>query len=182
MERFGEKSAENIIKEINEKKNISLDKFILALGIIHVGEETARDLAYNFGSLEKIQNASLEDLNNIENIGEAVSKSIYEFFKNKNNLHFIEKLLKNGVKIKKVEKRELGKFSGLTFVLTGTLPTMSREIAKEKILNLGGKVSGSVSKKTDFVLAGEEAGSKLKEAEKLGIKIINEKQFLEMLK
>ncbi len=181
LERFGEKSAENIINEINEKKNISLDKFLWALGILHVGEETARDLAIHFGSLDKIKEANLEELNNIENVGEAVSKSIYEFFRDKKNLNFIDKLLEKGIKIKKVDKKAKGKFFGLIFVLTGTLENMSREIAKEKILNLGGKVSGSVSKKTDFVLAGEDAGSKLKLAKELGVKIITEEDFLRMI-
>lgn len=181
LERFGEKSAENIINEINEKKNISLDKFLWALGILHVGEETARDLALHFGSLEKIKQANLDELNSIENVGEAVSKSIYKFFRDKKNLNFIDKLLEKGIKIKKVEKKAKGKFFGLIFVLTGTLENMSREIAKEKILKLGGKVSGSVSKKTDFVLAGEDAGSKLKLAKELGIKIITEQEFLRMI-
>lgn len=181
LERFGEKSAENIVREIEEKKNITLAKFLWALGILHVGEETARDLALNFGTLEKIKNATVEELNNLENVGVAVSKSLHEFFNDKNNLAFIDRLLAKGVKIKKVEKVEKGKFNGLTFVLTGTLPTLSREIAKEKILNLGGKVSGSVSKNTSFVLAGEDAGSKLKNAETLGVKIINEAEFLKMI-
>ncbi|MBP9802927.1 MAG: NAD-dependent DNA ligase LigA [Candidatus Pacebacteria bacterium] len=181
LERFGEKSAKNIVREIEEKKNITLAKFLWALGILHVGEETARDLALNFGTLEKIKNATLEELNNLENVGVAVSKSLHEFFNDKNNIAFIDRLLAKGVKIKKVEKVEKGKFDGLTFVLTGTLPTLSREIAKEKILNLGGKVSGSVSKNTSFVLAGEDAGSKLKNAETLGVKIINEAEFLKMI-
>lgn len=187
LERFGEKSAENIVREIGEKKNISFAKFLWALGILHVGEETARDLASHFGTLENLIKISKDDnlwqehINTIENIGPAVSKSLYEFLNDKNNLAFIDRLLSNGVNIKKVEKKEKGKWSGLTFVLTGTLPTMSREIAKEKILNNGGKVSGSVSKNTDFVLAGEDAGSKLKTAEALGIKIIDEQEFLRMI-
>ncbi len=187
LERFGEKSAENIVREIGEKKNISFAKFLWALGILHVGEETARDLASHFGTLENLIKISKDDnlwqehINTIENIGPAVSKSLYEFLNDKNNLAFIDRLLSNGVNIKKFEKKEKGKWSGLTFVLTGTLPTMSREIAKEKILNNGGKVSGSVSKNTDFVLAGEDAGSKLKNAEALGIKIIDEQEFLRMI-
>lgn len=187
LERFGEKSAENIVREVSEKKNISLAKFLWALGILHVGEETARDLANHFKTLENLISISHrsdlweENINSIENIGPAVSKSLYEFFNDKNNLAFIDRLLEKGVKIKKVEKVELGKFSGLTFVLTGTLPTMSREIAKEKILNLGGKVAGSVSKNTSFVLAGSDAGSKLTNAEKLGVKIIDEQEFLKMI-
>jgi DNA ligase (NAD+) len=181
LERFGEKSAENIVKEIEMKKKIPFGKFLWALGILHVGEETARDLASNFETLEKLKKASLEEINEIENIGPAVSKSVFDYLQDKNNLSFIEKLFKNGVTLQKVEKKQNGKFKGLIFVLTGTLETMSREIAKEKIINLGGKVSGSVSSNTSYVVAGEEAGSKLKNAEKLGVKIIDEKKFLEML-
>src|SRR3989338_7701286 len=184
LERFGEKSAENIINEIELKKKVPLARFIRALGILHVGEETARDLANNFGTLEKLMHSARQDLaeiNSIENIGPAVSKSLYDFFHDKNNLKFIEKLLKNGVRIEKAEKKKAGKFSGTTFVLTGALGGMSREIAKERIIAQGGKVSGSVSAKTSYVVAGEEAGSKLKNAQKLGVKILSESEFLKML-
>ncbi len=182
LERFGEKSAENIIKEIELKKKISFSRFLWALGILHVGEETARDLASNFGTLDKLAKASIEEINVLENIGPAVSQSVYDYFHDKNNLAFVEKLQKNGVVIKKEEKKKAGKFTGLTFVITGTLATMSREMAKEKVIALGGKVSGSVSKNTSYVLAGEEPGSKLKNAEKLGVKVIDEGEFLKMLK
>lgn len=181
LERFGEKSAENIIREIENKKKISFARFLWALGILHVGEETARDLANSFGSLEKLEKANIEEINEIENIGPTVSKSVYDFFRDKNNLNFIKKLQKNGVQILKQQKAESRKLTGLVFVLTGTLSTMSRELAKEKIINLGGKVSGSVSKNTSYVVAGEEAGSKLADAKKLGVKIIGEKEFLNML-
>ncbi|KKR73721.1 MAG: ligase protein [Candidatus Nomurabacteria bacterium GW2011_GWA1_40_8] len=184
LERFGEKSAENIIEEIKNKKKVSLAKFLWALGILHVGEETARDLAVNFGTLEKvIASASLDlvEIDSIENIGPAVSKSLHSFFTDKNNLHFIEKLKKNGVVVEKMEKVKAGKFTGKTFVLTGTLLEMSREIAKEKILALGGKVSGSVSKNTSYVVAGVDSGSKLTTAQKLGVKILDEKEFLKLL-
>ncbi len=185
LERFGDKSAENIVQEIENKKHIPLTKFLWALGILHVGEETARDLAVHFGTLDKIISAAKTDLleiDSIENIGPAVLKSLHGFFGDKNNINFIEKLKRNGVVIEKVEKREAGKFTGMNFVLTGTLSTMSREIAKEKILNLGGKVVGSVSNNTSYVVAGAEPGSKLTTAEKLGVKVINEKDFLDMLR
>ena len=181
LERFGEKSAENIVKEINEKKKISLGRFLWALGILHVGEETARDLAENFGTLEKLQNAKLEEIVHIENIGPAVSESVFNYFQDKANLAFVEKLKKNGVIIEKEGRKASGKFNGLVFVLTGTLSSMSRELAKEKILKLGGKVSGSVSKNTSYVLAGENSGSKLDDAKKLGIKVISEQDFLKMI-
>jgi len=184
LERFGEKSAENIIKEIENKKHISLAKFLWALGILHVGEETARDLAMHFSTLDKLISCVRQDLtqvDGIENIGPAVSKSLSDFFNDKNNLNFIKKLEKNGVVVEKAEKVKAGKLTGLNFVLTGTLSQMSREIAKERILALGGKVAGSVSKNTSYVVSGEEAGSKLNNAQKLGVKVLNEEEFLKML-
>ncbi len=187
LERFGEKSAENIVEEIKNKKKIPLSKFLWALGILHVGEETARDLALHFGTLEKLiisAEQNLEEMDSIENIGPAVIKSISNFFQDKNNINFIKKLEKNGVVVEKMEEgrgRKAGKFSGFTFVLTGILSTMSREIAKEKIMKLGGRVSGSVSKNTSYVVAGADPGSKIKNAEKLGVKILGEKEFLNML-
>ena len=180
LERFGEKSAENIISSIQSHKKILLWRFIYALGVIHVGEQTSRDLADHFESLDKIIKADLMAINNIENIGPKVSESIVEFFHDKSNLNFINKLLENGVNIYH-EKVKKGSLLGKTFVLTGTLPTMSREDAKKKILENGGKVSSSVSIKTDYLLAGEEAGSKYKEAQKLGVKIITEQEFLKMI-
>jgi len=140
LERFGEKSAENIVNEIKNKKKVSFTRFLWALGILHVGEETARDLAIHFGTLENLMKADLAQINEIENIGPAVSQSLHEFFRDKNNLEFIKKLEKNGVVIEKAKAQTGGKFSGFTFVLTGTLSQMSREIAKEKILALGGEV------------------------------------------
>ena len=184
LERFGKKSAGNIIQEIANKKKIPLARFLWALGILHVGEETARDLAFHFGNLDKLissAQANLDEIDSIENIGPAVLKSLRDFFSDKNNLNFIEKLKKNGVVIEKMEKRKAGKFTNQLFVLTGTLASMSREIAKEKILALGGKVSGSVSKHTAYVVAGADPGSKFKTAEKLGVKILDEKEFLNML-
>lgn len=193
LERFGEKSAENIIAEIKNKKRIPLARFLWALGILHVGEETARDLANRFHTLGKLMYASMEEINDIENIGEAVSKSVYLFFKDKHNLDFIKKLEKNGVVVEEEKGKKKGKFSGQSFVLTGTLSTMSREIAKEKIIALGGKVSGSVSKNTSYVVAGAPGrsdseslqtrmSSKLRNAEKLGVKILSEAEFLKMIR
>lgn len=181
LERFGEKSAENIVAEIKNKKRISLSRFLWALGILHVGEETARDLAEHFETLDKLIHASAEEINAIENVGPAVSQSVFDFFRDKNNLFFIEKLEKNGVMIEKATKKKGGKFKGMTFVLTGTLLKMSREIAKEKILAHGGKTAGSVSKNTAYVVAGSDPGSKLTSAQKLGVKILSEEEFLKML-
>jgi len=180
LERFGEKSADNIISSIQLHKKVLLWRFIYALGIIHVGEQTARDLANHFGSLTKISKAGIEDINNIENIGPIVSKSIFEFFQDSANLNFMDKLFENGVNVYHEKAKNL-KLKNMTFVLTGTLPTLSREDAKKKIIENGGSVSSSVSSKTNFVLAGESAGSKLKEAQKLDVKILTELDFLKMI-
>ncbi len=180
LERFGEKSAENIINSIEVHKNISLWRFIYALGVIHVGEQTARDLADHFHTLGNLMKANKDEINSIENIGPVVSESIYNYFSDKKNLLFIEKLLANGVKIIE-EKKKNGNLSGKVFVITGTLPGISREDMKKKIIENGGKVSSAVSTKTDFLIAGESAGSKLKDAQKLNIKIISEEELLKLL-
>jgi len=180
LERFGEKSADNIINSIEEHKKVLFWRFIYALGIIHVGEETSRDLANHFHTLSHLMRAEEEEINNLENIGPIVSKSIFQYFKDKNNLNFVNKLLANGISVVE-EKKKTGNLSDKTFVLTGTLPSLSREDAKKKIIENGGKISSSVSSKTSFVLAGENPGSKYKDAEKLGVKIITEAQFLKMI-
>jgi len=181
LERFAEKSAKNLIGAIKSRKKISLPRFIYALGIRNVGEETAIDLAEKFGSLEKLKKASREDLLAVRDIGPVVAKSIYDWFQDKKNLIFLEKLMKAGVKIESPKIKEL-KLKGLTFVLTGGLETMTREEAKSKIRELGGDVSESVSKKTDYVVVGKEPGSKFQIAQKLGLKILTEKEFLSFLK
>jgi len=180
LERFGEKSAINIISSIEKHKKVPLWRFIYAIGIMHVGEKTSQDLADNFYSLDNLMKASETEIANIPNIGSVVARSIFSFIHDKNNNSFIERLLRNGVKIKNQKPKE-GKLSGMTFVLTGSLPSMSREDAKKKIIEAGGKVFGSVSSKTDFVLAGKDPGSKYKKARKLGVKIISQDQFLKML-
>jgi len=183
LERFAEKSAENLIKSIQEKREITLPKFIYALGIRNVGEETAIDLAKHFSSLKKIREAKLEDFEKISDIGPIVSRSIFEWFNNKENLRFLEKL-ESKVKIEnlKIEKFKNLKFSGKTFVLTGGLETMSRDQAKQKIRELGGEISESVSKKTSYVVAGSEPGSKADKAKNLGVKILSEPEFLKLIK
>jgi len=182
LERFAEKSAKNLIKAIQSKKEITFPRFIYALGIAGVGEETARLLADRFQNLENLKNASQAQLQNIKDIGPETAESIFLFFREKRNLRLLERLKKSGVKIKTQEKEKRGKkFSGKTFVLTGTLEKFTREEAKEKIRSLGGNISESVSKRTDFLVVGENPGSKLDRAKKLGIKIIGEKEFLEMI-
>ncbi len=191
LERFGKKSASNIIKEINIRKTITLPRFIFSLGILHVGEETALALAKYFPVKtiseldEHYQNLTLEKIQSVPDIGPKVSESIYNWFHDKKNFEFLKKLDKVGVKINAAKNYHLKpstSISGKTFVLTGTLKSISREEAKEKIRSQGGEISESVSKKTDYVVAGENPGSKLANARKLNIKILNEKDFLELLK
>ncbi|MDD5145539.1 MAG: NAD-dependent DNA ligase LigA [Candidatus Pacebacteria bacterium] len=181
LERFGEKSAENLISAIQSKREIGLSRFIYALGIRNAGQETSEDLAEKFGSIENLEKASLFDLTEVADIGPVVSKSIYNFFKDKRNLRFIEKLKKAGVKIESRKQIGIQKLKGISFVLTGALESMSREEAKEKVRALGGRVSESVSKNTSYLVAGNEPGSKFKTAKELGVKIINEKEFLNIL-
>jgi len=180
LERFAEKSAENLIKSIQEKTEITLAKFIYALGIRNIGEETAIDLAKHFGSIEKIKTAKLEDFDSISNIGPVVSKSVFEWLQDKENTKFIERLEK---KVKVIaQKAEAGKLSGKSFVITGSLESMERNEAKEKIRELGGNVSESVSSKTSYVVVGSEPGSKADKAKKLGVTILSEKEFLDLLR
>ncbi len=180
LERFGEKSAQNIINSIALHKKIELWRFVYALGILHVGEETSRDIADNFGTLNKIINAKEEEINSIENIGPVVSKSVFSFFRDNHNIKLINKILENGV-VPFHNKNNNKKLAGQTFVLTGTLPNLSRDDAKKKILSSGGKVSSSVSKNTSYILAGDNPGSKYDDGVKLGIKIITEDEFLKIL-
>ncbi len=182
LERYAEKSAENVYNAIQSRKEIPLGRFLYALGIRHVGSETAEDLANYFGSLEKIKKAPLEEFLKVYGIGEKVAKSIYEFFRNPTNLKLIEKLKKAGVKIIEKSKPKTQKLKGLTFVFTGELESMTREEAKTKVRELGGKPSSSVSKNTDFVVVGKNPGSKYERAKKLGIKIISEEEFLKLIK
>ena len=160
LERFGLKSAENIINSIEAHKKVLLWRFIYALGIIHVGEQTAQDVANHFGSLTKIMKTSKDEINQIENIGPVVTESIYEYFNNKENLIFIEKLFASGVTMDNTSVKKGLKLKDKVFVLTGTLSSLSRDEAKKKIITEGGRVSSSVSVKTDYVLVGEEPGSK----------------------
>jgi DNA ligase (NAD+) len=182
LERFAEKSAENLVKAIQEKREITLPKFIFALGIRNVGEETAVDLAKHFGSIRKIREAKLEEIDLIKDVGPVVAKSIFEWFQDKSNLKYLDKL-ERAVKIKSYKLQVTSyKLQGKTFVLTGGLESMTRDQAKEKIRDLGGEISESVSSKTDYVVAGSEAGSKLDKAHKLGVKIISEEEFLKLIK
>jgi len=197
LERFGEKSAENIVSELHKKKKVPLPKFIYGLGILHVGDETAQLLARYALSKFKIQNSkfkimdfveimassSMEDLQEIPDVGPKVAESIYQWFHDKMNIRFVKNLEDVGVAVLTANVMPAsGKLSGKKFVITGTLPTISREEAKEKIRNMGGDVSESVSAKTDYLVAGEEAGSKLKKAEGLGVKVIGEEELKDMIR
>ncbi|MDR3056057.1 MAG: NAD-dependent DNA ligase LigA [Zoogloeaceae bacterium] len=184
LERMGEKSAENRVAAIEKSKDSSLARFIFALGIRNVGETTARDLARYFGKLDALRNADTETLLNVPDVGPVVAESIRDFFAEAHNREVIASLMAAGVHWTEGEGQvdaPPGVFSGKTFVLTGTLPTLKRDEAKALIEAAGGKASGSVSKKTDYVIAGEEAGSKLDKARELGIPILNEAELLQLI-
>ena len=180
LERFGEKSAENIVNSIQAHKKITLPKFIYSLGISHVGEETAFDLSQRFGSIEKLMNAGIEELSAISNIGGVVAKSVFDWFSKKSNKELVKNLIKAGIKIENV-KIKATPLSGKSIVVTGSLDTLSREEAKEAVREAGGDWVSSVSKNTDYVVVGDSPGSKADKAEKLGIKILNEKEFLKLI-
>lgn len=192
LERFAEKSTENLLEAIEEKKEISLPRFIYALGIRNVGEETAQDLGEYFSAkngsgsgwdvLEKIKRAGPEELQKIIDIGPVVAGSINKWFSQKKNADFLEKLKKSEVKIFLPKETGRQPLRGKIFVLTGTLESMAREKAKERIRSLGGEISESVSKKTGFLVVGKDPGSKYARAKKLAVRIINEKEFLTILK
>jgi DNA ligase (NAD+) len=179
---FGEKSGENLIASINERREITLPRFLTALSIEHVGEETALDIARAFTTIENIRAASVEELNAVEGVGDVVAESIFKWLRILENKQLIDRLLKQ-VAIQPMEKPKKGKVGveGKTFVLTGTL-TMPRDEAKRLIRDAGGNIAGSVSLKTDFVVAGEDAGSKLDKAKELGVKVINEQEFRKLVK
>jgi DNA ligase (NAD+) len=174
--RTGEKTISNLLRNVESSKSRGLARLLTGLGIRFVGTQTAQILASDFGSIDAIEAASLEELQQSEGIGPEVGSSVHLFFQQKANREMIERLRNAGVVMTapKRERAANGKLSGKTFVLTGTLPNMTREEATELIVEAGGKVTGSVSKKTDYVVAGNEAGSKLTKAEQLGITIVDE--------
>ena len=183
LDRFGKKSAANLLAALEKSKETTLARFIYALGIRHVGESTARDLASHFRSLDKLMQADADALLQVNDVGEVIAQSIIHFFEESHNREVIGELLAEGVHWPTPEAVAVNeKVSGKTFVLTGTLPNMGREEAKALLLAQGAKVASSVSKKTDYVVAGAEAGSKLEKAQALGVTIIDEAQMLELLK
>ncbi|MBY0339653.1 MAG: NAD-dependent DNA ligase LigA, partial [Rhodocyclaceae bacterium] len=184
LERMAEKSAANVLEAIARSRNTTLARFIYALGIRNVGEATARDLAQHFGNLDALIAADEAALQEVPDVGPVVAASIRHFFDQPHNVEVIEQLRASGVSWPEGApvQREALPFNGKTFVLTGTLPTLSRDQARAMVEAQGGKVAGSVSKKTDYVVAGAEAGSKLVKAQELGLVIIDEIQLLELLK
>lgn len=180
LERFAQKSASNIVSAIQDSKKIPLYRFIYALGIRHIGEQTAIDLAKRFKRIDNLKNASLEELEAISEIGVVTARSIYQWFRQKRNIDSLEKFKKTGVKILAPLKTG-DKLAGKNFVITGALERMSREIAYARIRALGGNPVNSISKNTDFLIVGKEAGSKLEKAQKLGIKTITEEEFSKLL-
>lgn len=184
LDKFKEKKANNLLNSIEKSKDISLDKFINALGIAEVGEKTAWDIAQRFKSLRAIKEASIDELLKVEDIGDVIAKNIVDYFNNEHNIQLIDKLLILGVNIKDQENIntiESEEFFGKKIVLTGTLEKYSREVASKIIMKLGGTVVSSVSKNTNMVVAGDEAGSKLTKANTLGIKVIREKEFQKII-
>jgi len=174
LERFADKSAQNILKEIENSKKLPLERVIYGLGIRMVGERTAQFLAEHFGSMEALENAGVEELQNVNEVGPRIAESIAEFFGNSANRKLVSRLREAGLTMSGQKKERGTKLAGKTFVLTGTLAHFSRDEAKKMIEDAGGKVSGSVSKKTDYVVAGSDAGSKLDKAKELGVEVIDE--------
>jgi DNA ligase (NAD+) len=185
LPRFAEKSVDNLLLSVEKAREISLPKFLVGLSITQVGEETAIDLAKHFGDIEKLSRAKFADLQILDGIGPIVAQALVDWFADKNNIILLNNLLKQ-VKISNFRYSEslngTGKLTGQSFVLTGTLSEMSRDEAKNKIRLLGGDVSEAVSTKTTYLVAGENAGSKLEKAQKLGVKVLNEKDFLDLIK
>src|ERR1700741_5089009 len=177
LERFADKSAQNILDEIENSKKLPLERVIYGLGIRMVGERTAQFLAEHFGSMEGLANASVEELQDVNEVGPRIAESIAEFFSNPANKKLVDRLGKAGLAFKGKKKERGTKLAGKTFVLTGTLVKYTRDEAKKMIENAGGKVTGSVSKKTDYVVAGADAGSKLNKAKELGVAVIDEKEM-----
>lgn len=182
LDNFKEKSANNLVKAIENSKNNTLDRLVFGLGVRNIGQASAKLLCEKFGNLDNIMNATSEEISQIEGFGEIMAQSVVKAFREDHRKQLVEKLKSFGVNTTYESIVKDSRFEGLTFVLTGTLPTLKRDEAKAIIESFGGKASGSVSKKTDYVLAGEDAGSKLVKAQQLGIKIISEEEFFEMTK
>jgi DNA ligase (NAD+) len=181
LERMADKSAQNIIDAIEASKEKPLSKFLYALGIRHVGETTAEDLARHFSRLEDFFSLSEEDLMKVAGIGPEVAASVHQFFRDKKNKESIDRLKKAGVRVIEPKVKERGKLAGKVFVFTGALKTFGRDGARNLVESMGGMTASSVSKKIDFVVVGEDPGSKFDKAKELGIKILTEEEFKKMI-
>ena len=181
LDKFKDKKAENIVKSLEKSKKVSLSRFLFSLGINEVGVKTARELSKIFKTFDEIREASEEQLESIKDIGQVMAQSIYGFFREEYNIEEIQRLFDAGVKIEEVKEQyaQNTNFTDKTFVITGTL-SMPRDEFVKIIEGLGGKTSSSVSKNTDYVLAGENAGSKLDKARELGVQVLNEEEFNKM--
>src|SRR6202041_2807578 len=181
LERFADKSAQNILDEIENSKKLPLERVIYGLGIRMVGERTAQFLAEHLGSMEALEGAGVEELQDVNEVGPRIAESIAEFFSIAANRKLVERLREAGLTVTGQKKRRGTKLAGKTFVLTGTLAHFTRDEAKKMIADAGGKVTGSVSKKTDYVVAGTDAGSKLDKARELGVKVVDEQEMEKLL-
>ncbi|RLB75408.1 MAG: DNA ligase (NAD(+)) LigA, partial [Deltaproteobacteria bacterium] len=182
LDRMGLKSARNLVRAIDASRHRPLDRFLFALGIRHVGSRAATVLADAFGSLESLQEASEDDLAEVPEIGPVIAASVYRYFRRAETRRLLRKLKAQGVEPLRVKRAVSGPLSGLTFVLTGTLPSMTREEAKRLIEENGGKVASSVSRRTNYVVAGEKPGSKLQKARALGVPVLDQTRFLGLLR
>jgi DNA ligase (NAD+) len=180
LERFAETSADNLVEAVKNAKEAPFTRFLYALGIEHIGEETALAIAAHFGTLEKLRRANIEELTGIEGVGSVVAASVFGWFNDPTHKEYLDRLLKH-VDVKPAPKQKAGPLTGNVFVFTGELESMSRDEAKEKVRALGGKASETVSSKTTYVVAGPGAGEKLDKAKKIGVKVLNEKEFLDII-
>jgi DNA ligase (NAD+) len=184
LERMGEKSAANLVQAIQKSRETTLPRFLFALGIRDVGEATALALAQHFGRLEKLLDASADEIQQVQDVGPVVAAHVAAFFASQDHREVIARLREEGLRWPDVARPSVAgqPFAGMTFVITGTLDSMSREEAQEALIALGAKVSGSVSKKTRYVVAGADPGSKFKKASELGVEVLDETQFTELLR
>jgi DNA ligase (NAD+) len=182
LERMGKKSARNLLEEIEKSKTAELPRVIYAIGIRFVGERTAQLLAEHFGSMDKLREATAEELHEVEEVGPKVAQSIVEYFREERNSEVLEKLRRAGLKFEQKKRRGGGSLEGRQFVLTGSLPDLSREEATRMIEEAGGRVTSSVSKKTDYVVVGADPGSKLEKARSLGTRILDEAGLRKLLR
>lgn len=181
LDRMGKQSTENLLRAIEASKGNDLSRLLHAFGIRQVGVKAAKVLARSFGDLDTLMRADVETLMEVPDVGQITADNLWKWFRNEQSIDLIERLRQAGVNFSSLEERSDDRFAGMTFVLTGALTLFTRDEATEKIESLGGKASSSVSKKTTYVVAGENAGSKLRKANELGVTVLSEREFLNML-